>query len=163
MKPKILVTSAAGKTGLQTAFQLLDKGYPVRAFMRQNDHRAKRLKEAGAEIFLGDLYSLSDMRKAMKGIQRAYHCAPTAPNGLHFGAVFATAAYESKLEHVVLLSQWLAHPDHPSLFTREVWFNEQMMRQIPDTAAIEKAKDHVLLRSPLYSHDSTEWLANHAP
>lgn len=123
-KPKILVTSAGGKTGLQTALQLRSKGFPVRAFMRQRDHRADLLEKAGAEIFIGNQYALTDMRSAMKGVQRAYQCAPTAPNGLHFNAVFTVAAHEAKLEHVVTLSQWLASADHPSLFTREVYISD---------------------------------------
>ena len=101
--PKILVTSAAGKTGLPTALQLLERHYPVRAFVHRDDHRARRLKDAGAELFIGDQYALSDMRRAMQGVQRAYHCAPTAPNALHFGSVFAIAAEENKVEHVVTL------------------------------------------------------------
>ena len=132
-KPRILVTSAAGKTGLQTALQLIEKGYPVRAFVRRDDDRTKRLRDAGAEIFIGDQYALSDMRRAMQDVQRAYHCAPTAPNGLHFGTVFAIAAHERKLEHVVVLSQWLAQPDHPSVFTRETWFNDVVLDMIPHT------------------------------
>jgi uncharacterized protein YbjT (DUF2867 family) len=134
-KPRILVTSAAGKTGLPTALQLLKKGYPVRAFVRRDDHRARRLKEAGAEIFVGDHCVLTDMRRAMKGVQRAYHCAPTDPNGLHFGAVFAIAANENRLEHVVTLGQWLSHPDHPSLFTRESWLNDALVALMPETTA----------------------------
>jgi len=132
-RPNTLVTSAAGKTGLPTALQLLAKGYPVRAFVRTDDHRARRLKEAGAEIFVGDQFAISDMRRAMTDIQRAYLCAPAAPNGLHFGAVFAAAAAERKLEHVVMLSQWLAAPDHPSLFTRETWLIERILDTLPDT------------------------------
>ncbi len=124
MKPKILVTSAAGKTGLPTVLQLRKKGFPVRAFVRRNDHRATVLKEAGAEVFVGNQYSLVDMRIAMTGVQRAYQCAPTAPNGLHFNAVFTAAVYEAKVEHVVTLSQWLASVDHPSLFTREVYLSD---------------------------------------
>ncbi len=126
-KPKILVTSAAGKTGLPTTLQLLEKGYEVRAFVRQQDQRSDLLKKAGAEIFVGNAYSFSDMNTAMQDIQRAYHCAPTALNGLHFGTVFALAARENKLEHVVILSQWLAHQDHPAFLTREVWLNENLM------------------------------------
>ena len=64
-KPTILVTSAAGNTGIPTTLQLLEKGYPVRAFVRRDDHRAKRLSEAGAEIFVGDQFSITDMRRAM--------------------------------------------------------------------------------------------------
>ena len=94
-KPKILVTSAAGNTGIPTTVQLLEKGFPVRALVRSDDHRAKRLRDAGAEIFVGDQYSITDMRRAMDGVQRAYHCAPSAPNGLHFGTVFAIAAQEA--------------------------------------------------------------------
>lgn len=133
-QPKILITSAAGKTGLPTALQLLDKGYPVRAFVRRDDTRTKRLRDAGAEIFIGDQYALNDMRQAMAGVQRAYLCAPTAPNGLHFGAVFAVAAAEAQLEHVVTLSQWLADHNHPSVATREVWLNDELVRLLPDTS-----------------------------
>lgn len=122
--PKILVTSASGKTGLHTALQLRKQGYPVRAFVRRKDHRSETLARAGAEIFQGNQYALTDMRTAMRGVQRAYHCAPTAPNGLHFNAVFTVAAYEARLEHVVTLSQWLSSADHPSLFTREVYLSD---------------------------------------
>ncbi len=124
LKPKILVTSASGKTGLHTTLQLRAKGFPVRAFVRQKDRRSEALERAGAEIFVGNQYSLTDMRLAMRGVQRAYQCAPTAPNGLHFNAVFTAAAYEARLEHVVTLSQWLASVDHPSLFTREVYLSD---------------------------------------
>ena len=133
MKPRILVTSAAGNTGIPTTLQLLEKGFPVRAFVRSDDHRAKRLRDAGAEIFVGDQYSISDMRRAMDGVQRAYHCAPSAPNALHFGTVFAIAAREAGLEHVVMLAQWLSHADHPSMMTREVWLNEEVLRLLPVT------------------------------
>jgi len=129
--PKILVTSAAGKTGTHVATQLLSKGVPVRAFVRRADARAERLKAKGAEIFVGNQYALSDMRRAMTGIQRAYQCAPTAPNGLHFNAVFAAAAHEAGLEHVVTLGQWLSAVDHPSLFTREVYVSELLIRMSP--------------------------------
>ena len=132
-KPKILVTSAAGHTGIPATLQLLDYGFPVRAFVRSYDHRAKRLEDAGAEIFVGDLYSIADMRKAMTGVQRAYHCSPTQTNGLHFGAVFAIAAQEAKLEHVVMLTQWTAEANHPSVVTRETWMNEQLLKQLTNS------------------------------
>ena len=132
-KPKILVTSAAGNTGIPATLQLLDYGFPVRAFVRSYDHRAKRLEDAGAEIFVGDLYSIADMRKAMTGVQRAYHCSPTQTNTLHFGAVFAIAAQEAGLEHVVMLTQWTAEANHPSIVTRETWMNEQLLKHLPNT------------------------------
>lgn len=131
-QPKILVTSGAGKTGLPVALQLLEMGVPVRAFVRRKDHRAERLKSAGAEVFVGNQYDLSDLQKAMQGVQRAYQCAPTAPNGLHFNAAFTAAALEAKLEHVVMLGQWLSSADHPSLFTREVFISDLLARLSPN-------------------------------
>jgi len=42
-KPKILVTSATGKTGSAAVRQLLEKEYPVRAFVHRKDHRSDTL------------------------------------------------------------------------------------------------------------------------
>lgn len=45
MKPMILVLGANGKTGKATALQLLEKDYPVRAFVRTKDQRSEQLKK----------------------------------------------------------------------------------------------------------------------
>lgn len=132
-QPKVLVTSAAGKTGLPVALQLLERGMPVRAFVRRQDRRAERLESAGAEVFIGNQYDITDLRWAMRGVQRAYQCAPTAPNGLHFNAAFTVAASEAELEHVVTLGQWLSSADHPSLFTREVYLSDNLTGLLPKT------------------------------
>jgi len=131
-RPKILVTSATGKTGLQTTLQLLEKGFPVRAFARQRDHRSETIERAGAEIFVGNQYSLTDMRLAMSGVKRAYQCAPAAPNAIHFNAVFTVAAFEAGLEHVVTLSQWLASADHPSQMTRDTYTGDALIKMRPE-------------------------------
>ncbi len=46
-KPRILVLTAAGKTGLPIALHLLSEGFPVTAFVRQEDQRSERLKSKG--------------------------------------------------------------------------------------------------------------------
>jgi len=130
-KPRILVTSAAGHTGASVVMQLLEKGYPVRAFVRRQDARSKTLQHAGAEIIVGDLFDLRDLRKAMQHVQRAYHCPPYANNLLHNATLFAIAAVEAKLETVVLLSAWNPHPVHPSVVTREHWLANQLYRWMP--------------------------------
>ena len=73
-KPRILVTSAAGRNGSAAVLELLRKGFPVRAFVRRDDARSERLRKAGAEIFVGDLFDLSDLRSALVDVQRTYHC-----------------------------------------------------------------------------------------
>ncbi len=135
-KPRILVTSAAGHTGKPVVMQLLKKGYPVRAFVRREDARSMALKQAGAEIIVGDLFDLRDLRRAMKNIQRAYHCPPFANNLLHNSTLFAIAAEEAKLEVVALLSGWNPHPTHPSIVTREHWLANQIYRWMPTVDVI---------------------------
>jgi uncharacterized protein YbjT (DUF2867 family) len=131
-KPKILVTSATGKTGTPTVLQLLEKGFPVRAFVRKLDHRSEALESAGAEIFVGNQYSITDMRAAMVGVKRAYQCAPAAPNPLYFYAAFTAAAYEADLEHVVTLGQWLSASNHHSPMTRAVYMGDILIKMRPE-------------------------------
>ena len=81
----------------------------------------QRLREAGAEIFVGDLFDMRDLRRALSGVQRAFYCPPFAPNLLHGSLLFALAAEEARLEVVALMSQWNPHESHPSANTREHW------------------------------------------
>ena len=135
-KPRILVTSAAGRTGSAAVLQLLEKGFPVRAFVRRRDTRSDALERAGAEIAVGNLFDLRDLRQALVGVQRAYHCPPFAPNLLNGAMMFALAAEEAKLEVVALLSGWNPHPTHPSLVTREHWIANQLYRWMPSVDVI---------------------------
>ncbi|MEE8151264.1 MAG: NmrA family NAD(P)-binding protein [Nitrosomonadaceae bacterium] len=136
MKPKILVTSAAGKTSFAAAMQLLEKGYPVRAFVHRHSHRAELLRNAGAEIFVGNMHDIRDVRKALSGVQRAYYCHPVEPNYLHTSMIFATAANEARLETVTVMTQWFAHSTHPSVMTREHWLTDQIMSWMPNVDVI---------------------------
>lgn len=136
LKPKILVTSAAGRTGTPAVLQLLERDFPVRALVHRRDARAEALQKAGAEIVVGDQFDLRDLRKAMHGVQRAYHCPPFAANLLHNAALFAIAAEEAKLEVVALMSGWNPHPTHPSVVTREHWLANQIYRWMPSVDVI---------------------------
>ena len=51
LQPKILVTSAAGRTGSAAVLQLLEQGFPVRAFVRRRDTRAALLEKAGPSVY----------------------------------------------------------------------------------------------------------------
>ena len=135
-KPKILVTSAAGHTGPAAVQQLLEKGFPVRAFVRRRDARATALEQAGAELFVGDMFDYRDLRASMVGVQRAYHCPPFGLNLLHNTMLFAVAAEEAKLEVVALMSQWTPHASHPSVITREHWLSNQVYRWMPSVDVI---------------------------
>jgi len=135
-KPKILVTAAAGKTGTATAMQLLQRGYPVRALVHQMDNRSEGLKNAGAELMVGSLEDMVDLRASLTGVQRAYFCPPLRPGTLRRATLFAEAAREAKLEVVVALSQWVADPTHPAVHAREKWLSNRVFTQIPGVDAV---------------------------
>jgi NAD(P)H dehydrogenase (quinone) len=135
-KPRILVTGATGKTGSPTTLGLLERGYPVRAFVRQFDGRAERLRQAGAEITVGSLEDFRDLTGAMKNMDRAYFCPPLEPGTLRRATFFAAAVREAKLEAVVQLSQWVADAIHPAAHAREKWLTTQMLSWLPDVATI---------------------------
>lgn len=133
-KPKILVTGATGRTGSQVAAQLLSAGYPVRAYVRAQDRRSAKLKEAGAEIVVGDLTDPQRLLEAMRGVQRGYFLPPLDPYMIQGAAAFAVAAREARLEGIVSLSQWLANPEHPALATRQHWLADNLFAMLPHIA-----------------------------
>jgi uncharacterized protein YbjT (DUF2867 family) len=133
MKTKILVTAANGNTGFPTAKELLKLGFPVRAFVRNpNSQNAKELKSLGAEIFVGNIEDIRDVRGALKDVQRTFFI-PTYPNVLYQGVTFATAVEEAKIEHVVVITQWLSSNTHPSIYTKEHWLVDQIFKKLTNT------------------------------
>ena len=136
LRPKILVTSAAGRTGAAAVSELLHSRFPVRALVRRRDARSEALERAGAEVVVGDLFDFDDLRRALRGVQRAYHCPPFAPNLLHGTMLFALAAEEAKLEVVALMSGWNPHSAHPSIATREHWIANQLYRWMPSVDVV---------------------------
>ena len=135
-KPRILVTAATGRTGFPVALQLLERGFPVRAFVRRQSDRTQQLKQAGAEIFVGNLLDFRDLHQALQGVQRAYYCPPFAPNLLHGAMLFALAAEDANLEVVALMSQWNPHAAHPSFTSREHWIANHLYRWMPSVDVI---------------------------
>src|ERR1700738_142094 len=83
----ILVTGAAGgiqgSTGFHVTRLLLDKGWPVRAFVHRLDARSDRLRTLGAEVVDGDLRDFRSVAAAMGGIRRAYFAYPEQEVPLH--------------------------------------------------------------------------------
>lgn len=136
MKRTILVTAANGNTGYPAAKELLKLGFAVRAFVRNSKTaKARDLEQSGAELFVGDMEDIRDVREALVGVESAYF-VPTYPNVLLQGNTFATAAEESKLNHVVVVTQWLSSPDHFSQYTREHWLVDQCFKRLSHTKVI---------------------------
>ncbi len=133
-QPLILVTGAAGKTGSAVMCQLLEQGHRARAVVRRHDARSERLRQAGAEIVVADLFDPEQLLTAMQGAQRAYYCPPFHPFMIQSAAAFAVAARQARLESVVAMTQWLASPSHPSLSTRQHFLADQLFDMLPNIA-----------------------------
>lgn len=130
---KILVTATNGNTGFPASKELLKLGFEVRAFVRNpNTKKAQELKKLGAEIFVGDIQDIRDVRKALKDIESAYF-VPTYPNVLFQGSTFATAVEEVGTKNIVVLTQWLSSNTHPSVYTKEHWLVDQTFKRLQNT------------------------------
>jgi NAD(P)H dehydrogenase (quinone) len=131
LKPRILVTGATGKTGSVVVAELLQAGYPVRALVHREDIRSLRLRAQGAEIAIGDISDVERVADALKDVQRAYYCPPFDPCMIQGAVAFAVAAKESRLEHIVGLTQWLSSPSHPAPMTRQHWLVDRLFSMMP--------------------------------
>jgi uncharacterized protein YbjT (DUF2867 family) len=119
---------------MPVALQLLSEGFPVTAFVHRADQRSERLQAKGADIVVGSLTDITDMRTAMVGGQRAFVCFPNEPGYLKAAAIFTAVAAEHHLEIIVVMSQWLSNPNHPAVQTREIWLADRLFALLPGTA-----------------------------
>lgn len=128
----ILVTGATGETGRHTVQQLLDAGRAVRALVHREDARAEALRQAGAEVVVGDLLVHDDAIRAAAGTSAAYFCYPVRPGLIPATAYFADAARRAGFELIVNMSQISAREDAQSHAARDHWIAERMF----DAAAV---------------------------
>src|SRR5260370_22517720 len=84
-----------GATGNHVVRQLLDRKLPVRAFVFQADQRSEKLEALGAEVVVGDLRDVEAVRRAMRGITRAYFVYPLAEGLLEAITALAAAARQA--------------------------------------------------------------------
>ncbi len=133
-RPTILVTGATGKTGGAVAAELLQRGWPVRALVRQRDGRSVALDRLGAETVVADMFDPDQLLAAMRGTARAYFLPVFDRFMIQSSVAFAVAAREARLEQVVQMGQWLSNRTHPALATRQMWLTDQLLATIPGTA-----------------------------
>jgi NAD(P)H dehydrogenase (quinone) len=126
-----LITGAAGKTASVVAETLTGRGFFVRALVRKEDDRSKRLAGLGAEIVIGDMLSLADMKAATNGMDSAYFCYPTSDRILEASAIMAEAARENGMGFVCNMSQIIARSDAPSPTSRLHWLAERLFDTSP--------------------------------
>jgi uncharacterized protein YbjT (DUF2867 family) len=127
---RFLIAGASGRhgaTGNHVVRQLLDRKLPVRAFVFRADQRSEQLEALGAEVVVGDLRDIAAVRRAMRGITRAYFVYPLAEGLLEAITPFAAAAKEAGVESIVNMSQITARADFPSQAARQYWLGERIL------------------------------------
>src|SRR5262249_31505738 len=107
-----LVTGATGFVGSRLVDELLRRGEPVRALVR-DPLQGGALKEAGVDVHVGDLCRPETLVAPLCGVQVLYHCAAAVGPSKSRDEIYATnrdgvrhllnAARESR-PRVVLLS-----------------------------------------------------------
>lgn len=113
----ILVTGAAGKTGLAVIRALAVRGASVRAFVRSTDHE-ERVHGAGAsEIVVGNLLDVEAVTRAVRGTSGVYLICPNMAFEEPTMAAGVVAACRSEgvrrlVYHSVLHPQIEAMPHH---------------------------------------------------
>ena len=132
MAKPILVTSAAGgtqgKTGRHVAEQLLARKVAVRAFVHRIDERSDRLKELGAEIFLGDFLDVRSVQKAVRGVSSIYFAYPVQDGLADATAAMAYAAREEGVSRLVNLVMYQSSTEAPTPRMRQNFLSEQVFQ-----------------------------------
>lgn len=104
----ILITGAAGQlggVGRTVTSLLLHHGLWARAMVRSEDERAAALRDAGAEVVIGDLLEPGDVYRAVSGCERVYFGLSLSPGYLEASVTMAAVARQAAVRAVVNMSQ----------------------------------------------------------
>jgi len=129
----ILVTGAAGKLGAvgrTVTSLLLERGCRVRAMVHSEDIRAAALRNAGAEVVIGDLLEPGDVYRIVSGCRRLYFGMSVSASYLEASVTMAAVAREVGVDALVNMSQMTVSQmslqnTTPSHQQRQHWLSEQ--------------------------------------
>lgn len=114
MTSQILITGATSAISAQIVHELLAEGYAVRALVR-NPEKAEDIRQAGAEIVVGDLEKPETLDAAFRGVEKAFILTPPSDRA---PAQFSNALWAAKqagVKHVMRLSAFGAGHDAPTI------------------------------------------------
>src|SRR6202047_1656487 len=131
----ILVTGAAGQlgsVGRTVTGLLLDRGFPVRAMVRREDERAASLRDAGAQVVVGDLLEPGDVYRIVSRCSRVYFGMSVSAGYLEAAWTMPSLARESGVNALVNMSQMTVSEmslqnTTPSHQQRQHWWSAQAL------------------------------------
>lgn len=123
----ILLTGVTGKTGGETAKQLLAKGVKFRAIVR-NEAKAEGLKAAGVELVVGDISDAAVVTQALAGTTKALLVLPNGKTQQANEEQFTDRAKAAGVQHLVKMSSMeaVAHAETP--IPKAHWAVEEYIR-----------------------------------
>lgn len=105
----IVVSGAAGKTGLAVIGALAQKNKAVRAFVKSEEQAAAALAAGATQVVYGDMREPAAWREALQGARVLYHIGPNMhPEEMGMGLAAVAQAVEAGLEQFVFHS--VLHP-----------------------------------------------------
>jgi uncharacterized protein YbjT (DUF2867 family) len=123
----ILLTGVTGKTGGETAKQLLAKGVKIRAIVR-NAAKAEDLKAAGVELVVGDIGDAAVVRQALQGVEKAMLVLPNGKTQQANEQQFTDLAKAAGVKHLVKMSSMEAVPHAETPIPKAHWAVEEYIR-----------------------------------
>jgi uncharacterized protein YbjT (DUF2867 family) len=123
----ILLTGVTGKTGGETAKQLLAKGVKIRAIVR-NPAKAEDLKAAGVELVVGDIGDAAVVRQALQGVEKAMLVLPNGKTQQANEQQFTDLAKAAGVKHLVKMSSMEAVPHAETPIPQAHWAVEEHIR-----------------------------------
>jgi uncharacterized protein YbjT (DUF2867 family) len=101
----ILVTGATGQQGGAVYRHLQNKGYRLRALVRDpNSDQARRLVRHGGEVYQGSLDDPDSLMRAMDGVYGVFSVQPYSANEIQQGVAVMEAAKRRGVGHLVYSS-----------------------------------------------------------
>ena len=122
-----LITGATGRTGGEAARELLRRGLPVRALVR-NPEKAAALATAGIELAKGDAGDADAVRAALKGVSKIAIILPNGEQQLSLEKQLSELAAQAGVRHIVKISSMESSPGAHNPVHRAHWESEQHIR-----------------------------------
>jgi uncharacterized protein YbjT (DUF2867 family) len=121
------VTGVTGKTGGETAKQLLAKGVRFRAIVR-DESKAAGLKAKGVELVAGDIGDPGIVRRALDGVDKALLVLPNGRTQQASEQQFTDLARAAGVKHLVKMSSMEAVVNAKTPIPQAHWAVEQYIR-----------------------------------
>ncbi len=123
----MLLTGVTGKTGGETARQLLAKGVRFRALVR-DEGKAAGLKAAGVQLAVGDIAHADVVRRALDGVEKALLILPNGRTQQASETQFTDLARAAGVKHLIKLSSMEAVAHARTPIPQGHWAVEEYIR-----------------------------------